>query len=394
MVGQAGQAAGQRRRVDLPVAGLPLVGVGGQLGLGGAQQADLGLDFGGQVLEGDCGVVAVELEGGAGGGQPLGGPLGALLTGRGGPQQPLQAGTAHRHQGMGVRPALEHGQVGLAELADQGAGRQQLMDQVLDAALVGGGLLGEPITSPHAAVQRRPGPIRQLQRPQPGRVDQREAGQGVGIDAVGLGMPRQEPAQIMRLGRADPIDDVAAGAEEDRDRQPRRPGRLDHDLQAGVRGRPPQGGLLDLAEALHGRERLASAHDRAVGAQHPHGMGAGDPKVDPDQPSVLHLVASLAAVACWAAASQGRRRVTATVPRALCPTTAPTHVLQPAPTQPGRATSLIRGIRGRPRAAIRRTRLGASAPSPEEDSTPPPEPAGMHMQPWDHGADQAPRSLT
>jgi hypothetical protein len=61
---------------------------------------------------------------------------------------------------------------------------------------------------------------------------------------------------------------------------------------------------------------------------------------------------------------------------------------------PGRATSLIRGIRGRPRAAIRPTRLGAPAPSSEEDSTPPPEPAGMRMQPWDPGADQAPRSLT
>jgi len=117
-------------------------------------------------------------------------------------------------------------------------------------------------------------------------------------------------------------------------------------------------------------------------------------KVAPDQPSVVHLVASLAVVACWAAAPRGQRWVTATVPRVLCPTTAPTHVLQPAPTLPGRATSLIRGIRGRPRAAIRRTRLDAPAPSSEEDSTPPPEPAGMHMQPWDLGADQAPRSLT
>jgi hypothetical protein len=94
------------------------------------------------------------------------------------------------------------------------------------------------------------------------------------------------------------------------------------------------------------------------------------------------------------AASPGRRWVTATVPRALPPTTAPTHVLQPAPTPPGRATSLIRGIRGRPRAAIRRTRLDAPAPTSEEDSTPPPEPAGTHMQPWDLGTDQAPRPLT
>jgi hypothetical protein len=45
--------------------------VGGQLGLGGAQQADLAGDLGGQILPGDGGVVAVQLQGGVGGGQPL-----------------------------------------------------------------------------------------------------------------------------------------------------------------------------------------------------------------------------------------------------------------------------------------------------------------------------------
>src|SRR5215213_7618255 len=161
-----------------------------------------------------------------------------------------------------------------------------------------------------------------------------------------------------------------------------------------VAGATRPGQLVPLGQALHGRGRLAATDQAAVAGQHPDGVGAGDPKVDPDQPSVVHPVASLAVAACWAAASLGRRWAMATVPRALHPTTAPTHVLQPAPTQPGRATSLIRGIRGRPRAAIRRTRLSAPAPSSEEDSTPPPETAGMHMQPWDLGADQAPRSLT
>jgi hypothetical protein len=136
---------------------------------------------------------------------------------------------------MGVGPALEHGQVGLAELADKWAGRQQLMDQVLDTALVGGGSLGEPIGGPHAAVQRRPGRIRQLERVQPGRVDQRQPGQGIGVDPVGLGVPRQHPPQVVGFGRADPVHDVAAGREEHRDRQPRRPGRLHHHLQAGAR---------------------------------------------------------------------------------------------------------------------------------------------------------------
>jgi hypothetical protein len=109
-------------------------------------------------------------------------------------------------------------------------------------------------------------------------------------------VPPEEPAQVGCLGRADPVDGVPTAAEEHRDRQPRRPGRLDHDLQAGVRGRSRQGGLLDLDQTLHGRERFAPAHDRAVGTQHPHGMGAGDPQVDPNQPSILHLVASLAAL--------------------------------------------------------------------------------------------------
>jgi hypothetical protein len=88
--------------------------------LGGAQQADLAGDLGGQVLPDYGGVVTVQLECGVGGGQPLGGSLGALLTGRCGGQHSLQPGTAGGHQHMGVGPALEHGQVGLAELAGQG----------------------------------------------------------------------------------------------------------------------------------------------------------------------------------------------------------------------------------------------------------------------------------
>jgi hypothetical protein len=102
------------------VAGLPLPGGGGQLGVGGAQPADLAGGLGGQLGAGDRGVIAVQLECGPGGGQPLLGSLGALVTGRCGGQHPLQPGTARGHQGMGVRPALQHGQLGLAELAGQG----------------------------------------------------------------------------------------------------------------------------------------------------------------------------------------------------------------------------------------------------------------------------------
>jgi hypothetical protein len=249
-------------------------------------------------------------------------------------QQSLQPGTADGHQRMGVRPALEHGQVGLAELADKWAGPQQLLDQVGDAALVGGGGLGEPIGGPHAAVQGRPGRIRQPQRVQPGRVDQREAGQGVGVDAVGLGMARQHPAQVVGFGRADPVHGVAAGREEHRDRQPRRAGRFHHHLKQRAHWGLGQRGPLHLLKAVHRRDRLAAAHQAAIAGQHPHGVGADDPQVDPDQPSVVHLVASLAARAGCSGRSDGRRSA-ATVPRALGPTTAPTHVLQPAPTRAG-----------------------------------------------------------
>jgi hypothetical protein len=122
-------------------------------------------------------------------------------------------------------------------------------------------------------------------------------------------------------------------------------------------------------------------------------VGAGDAQVDPDQPSIWHALL-LSAVICPPSCPGGRRLPATTAPRWLSPTTAPTHVLQPAPTSKGRATSLIRGIRGRPRVAISGTRRGADAPSSEQLSTPPPEPAGMLMQPWDPGADQAPMSLT
>jgi hypothetical protein len=51
-----------------------------QLGLGGGKQPELGGDLGGQILQGDSGVVGVQLECGAGGAKPLGGPGRALLA--------------------------------------------------------------------------------------------------------------------------------------------------------------------------------------------------------------------------------------------------------------------------------------------------------------------------
>lgn len=160
-LGQAGQAAGQRCRVDLLVGGLPGGGVGGQLGLGGLggmQQADLGSDLGGQVAPGDGGVVAVQVHRGSGSGQPLLRPCRAVLAAGGGADALCQAGVPGAQQRVRVRPALQHGQVGAAEVADQGAGRQQLAGEVLDPAFVLGGLLGEPVAGAHPPVQGRPGP--------------------------------------------------------------------------------------------------------------------------------------------------------------------------------------------------------------------------------------------
>ena len=51
-----------------------------QLGLGGGKQAELGGDLSGQILKGDSGVVAIQLECGAGGAKPLVGPGRALLA--------------------------------------------------------------------------------------------------------------------------------------------------------------------------------------------------------------------------------------------------------------------------------------------------------------------------
>jgi hypothetical protein len=176
-----------------------------------------------------------------------------------------------------------------------------------------------------------------------------------------------------------------------------RAGRFHHHLKQRARGGLGQRGLFHLprdwppwGSPCGGRPGwLSPASTRTVWA-----LVIG--KVDPDQPSVLHPVASLAVVACWRPL---RRGGAGSRPRSQGRCIRRRHPLMCcnwAPTPRGRATSLIRGIRGirgRPRAAIRRTRLSAPAPSSEDHAAPPQEPAGMRMQPWNLGAHQAPRSL-
>jgi len=107
---------------------------------------------------------------------------------------------------VGVGVALEHGQVGLAEVAGERGGGQQLADQVFDALLVLRAGLGEPVGGAHAPVQRGALGVGQLQRAQPGRVDQGQAGQGVGVDPI-------EGVRDARSGeaRADGVRPAAQG---------------------------------------------------------------------------------------------------------------------------------------------------------------------------------------
>ena len=97
-LGEPGQGPGQ-----LPGVGLPVVlfagggSMGGQLGLDGAQQPDLGGDLGGQFGIQHRRVAAIELDGGARGGAPLGRPLGARLVRRFGKGNEKKAAVAVAH---------------------------------------------------------------------------------------------------------------------------------------------------------------------------------------------------------------------------------------------------------------------------------------------------------
>jgi hypothetical protein len=218
-----------------------------------------------------------------------------------------------------------------------------------------------PLRTPQ--VQRGPLSAGQPGRVQPGRVDQRPSAPGCRrrcrLPWPAATTPGEDHGH---KARADPVHDVPTAGEDHRDRQPRRPGRPPHHLQPGPRRHPGQGGTLDFGQALNSRHRLAAAHDGPIAVKHPHSVGAGDAQVDPDQPPVAHCYL-LVVVACCSGGPCGQRSTT-TVPRRrhrLSQPTTPTHVLQPAPTWSGLATSLIRGIRGRPRVASRNTRRGACA---------------------------------
>jgi hypothetical protein len=210
-----------------------------------------------------------------------------------------------------------------------------------------GCLHGQPVAGPHPPVQRGPLGSWQPQRRQPVRVDQRQPGQSIGVDTVGLRVPGQEPAQVGRLLAGHSKHGMAPGAEEHRDRQPRRPGGLHHHLQPGALGCADQGRLFDQRQTRNARFAAAPAHLPPRAVQDPNRMRGRDTQVDSHQPS-LPVHRSPIAETSPHRSSWPRRaaNTTATVPRRQSPTTAPTHVLQTGPTSPGRPTSLIRDIRG------------------------------------------------
>ena len=266
--GQPGQRPGQLGRAGLAVAAFAFGGVGGQPGADGAQQPDLGGDLGGEAGEVDGGVAAVELQGGAGGLEPLAGASGAQVVIRGLGDHRGQLILPGPGKGTRVGVAFQDGQAGGAGVPAQRAERQQLAGQVPDPLLVPGALPGEPVGGADPPVQRGPVSAGQRQRGQPGRAGQRQPGQGAGVDAVGLGVPGQEPAQVSGLLRGNPEHRAAAAGEEHRDRQPRRAGRLDHHLQPGAVRAAGQRRRLHRGQALHRGPGPAPGHDGALPVQH------------------------------------------------------------------------------------------------------------------------------
>jgi hypothetical protein len=103
------------------VAGFALGGVGGELGLGSAQQPDLGGDFGRQASEAGGGVADVKPGGGVRGVHPLAGALGTLVAVGGPCRSAWSAGPGLPGQGAGVCVVLQDDQVGHAQVAGSGS---------------------------------------------------------------------------------------------------------------------------------------------------------------------------------------------------------------------------------------------------------------------------------
>jgi hypothetical protein len=67
-------------------------------------------------------------------------------------------------------------------------GRDQLVGEGPDAGLALADLGRQPGHGPHPTIQRRPGRAAEFDRGQPGGGDQWQPSQGLGVDAVALGV--------------------------------------------------------------------------------------------------------------------------------------------------------------------------------------------------------------
>ena len=212
----------------------------------------------------------------------------------------------------------------------------------------------------------------QPERPQAGGVEQRQPGQGFGVDAVGLGVPGQEAAQVGRLLRAHPEHPMPAGGEEDGDGQPGRAGGFHHHLQRGPPGQPASA----TARSRSGSRRSASLalrHRRAFAVEDPHGVrrsrcpgrcrpGAGDHLVS----FVSYRLHRLARRSDARTATVPRRHAQPRLPLMCCNRTRPLRI--------GPLPSSGASVAG-PGVAISATRPGPRD-LPQSLSTPPPDQPG------------------
>jgi hypothetical protein len=283
-------------------------------------------------------------------------------------------------QVMGIRPAFEDRQVGQPQVSGERGHGKQLAHQVLDADLVQGALVGEPVTGPHPSVQCRLVGRVELERAQPVGIDDGQLGKGISVDAVGLGVAREVPAHVVRFGRGDPEDLVTPRDEEHRDGQPRQTGGFHHDLEHRARLRPRQGSLLERAQALGGGDRLAFGHHLPRSVEHPGGVLAGDAQVQADDPAFIHVQPPVSFAFSgrprWSAPSR------ATVPR-WPPGGGHHSCAAHGSGLADRATSLMRVIRGQAERWQSVQRGEGTAPSLRAALIATPRPAGMLMQPRD-----------
>jgi hypothetical protein len=192
------------------------------------------------------------------------------------------------HQGGGVAPGAQDLQVGTGDPGRErrSRGRHQLAGQVADADLAGGDLLGRPLGHPHLVVQLGGQPAGQLDRAQRLAVQDGDAGQGGGVDAVGLVVAANVAAQVGCLLGAHPVDHITGGGEEHRYRQPRRAGRFDHHLHSDPRLGAGQGCCSQRLQAGPDRAHPPAAKLGAGLVQDHRGVIGGHAQVKPHDPSL------------------------------------------------------------------------------------------------------------